>query len=88
MGLLVAAASLLGRVEAVTEDQKETSSEWWIIVLITAAIAILVSYPVFKPPPYQALAPRIKARRFWLLLPFHPWARGLHYQPVGGKKAI
>ena len=41
IGLLVAAASLLGQVEAVTEDQKETAGEWWIIVLITAAIAMV-----------------------------------------------
>ena len=42
IGLLVAAASLLGKVEAATEEQKETAGEWWIIVLIAAAIAILV----------------------------------------------
>ena len=35
-----------------------------------------------SPPPYQALAPSRKARRPQLLLPFHPWARGLHYQPA------
>eukprot|EP00913_Durusdinium_trenchii_P004009 g3713.t1 len=42
IGLLVAAASLLGKVEAATEEQKETTGEWWIVVLITAAIAVLV----------------------------------------------
>ena len=42
LGLLVAAASLLGRVEAAEVEVAETTGEWWIIVLITAAIAILV----------------------------------------------
>ena len=42
IGLLVAAASLLGRVEAAEVEKAESTSEWWIIVLITAAIAVLV----------------------------------------------
>ena len=42
LGLLVAAASLMGRVEAAEVEVAETTGEWWIIVLITAAIAILV----------------------------------------------
>eukprot|EP00913_Durusdinium_trenchii_P023845 g22394.t1 len=42
IGLLIAAASLLGRVEAAEVEKAESTSEWWIIVLITAAIAILV----------------------------------------------
>ena len=42
IGLLIAATSLLGRVEAAEMEAVESTSEWWIIVLITAAIAILV----------------------------------------------
>ena len=42
IGPLIGAASLLGRVEAAEVEKAESTSEWWIIVLITAAIAILV----------------------------------------------
>ena len=42
VGLLIAAACLVGRVEAAEVEVAETTGEWWIIVLITAAIAILV----------------------------------------------
>ena len=37
IGLLIAATSLLGRVEAAEMEAVESTSEWWIIVLITGS---------------------------------------------------
>ena len=41
IGLMIVVASLVTRAEASETVKEEGSSEWWILVLITAAIAIL-----------------------------------------------
>ena len=41
LGLMIVAASMVTRAEASETAKEEGNGEWWILVLLTAAIAIL-----------------------------------------------